>query len=108
MRERLTTTGLKLARRRGVGAQRYRFKAVLAMTAAALMLAACGGGDDFGSSGNLNIGVTVGGQFVSEDPIGFAGDPSNLYRYVGNRPTDRIDPDGLDWKVRRTGQAWVA
>lgn len=82
MRERLTTTGLKLARRRGVGAQRYRFKAVLAMTAAALMLAACGGGDDFGSSGNLNIGVTVGGQFVSRTPVS-AGGSLNLAIRVG-------------------------
>jgi RHS repeat-associated protein len=23
------------------------------------------------------------GRWLSEDPIGFAGDPSNLYRYVG-------------------------
>ncbi len=35
------------------------------------------------------------GRFVSEDPIGFtAGDP-NLYRYVGNSPTNATDPSGL-------------
>jgi RHS repeat-associated protein len=35
------------------------------------------------------------GRFLSEDPIGFAGDPSNLYRYVGNGPTNATDPSGL-------------
>jgi RHS repeat-associated protein len=35
------------------------------------------------------------GKWISEDPIGFAGDPSNLYRYVGNVPNGRIDPNGL-------------
>ena len=34
------------------------------------------------------------GRFISEDPIGFAGDDSNLYRYVWNSPTDFIDPSG--------------
>ncbi|MGH9341354.1 MAG: RHS repeat-associated core domain-containing protein, partial [Acidobacteriota bacterium] len=34
-------------------------------------------------------------RFISEDPIGFsAGDP-NLNRYVGNSPTNFIDPSGL-------------
>jgi RHS repeat-associated protein len=36
------------------------------------------------------------GRWLSEDPIGFAGDPSNLYRYVGNGPTNVVDPSGLD------------
>jgi RHS repeat-associated protein len=34
------------------------------------------------------------GGWLSRDPIGFAGDPQNLYRYVRNRPIDRIDPFG--------------
>lgn len=35
------------------------------------------------------------GRWISEDPIGFtAGDP-NLYRYVGNSPTNFTDPSGL-------------
>jgi RHS repeat-associated protein len=35
------------------------------------------------------------GRFISEDPLGFeAGDP-NLYRYVGNSPTNATDPLGL-------------
>jgi uncharacterized protein RhaS with RHS repeats len=36
------------------------------------------------------------GKWLSEDPIGFAGDGSNLYRYVGNSPTQFVDPLGLD------------
>jgi RHS repeat-associated protein len=35
------------------------------------------------------------GRWMSEDPIGYAGGDANLYRYVGNRPTDWRDPLGL-------------
>jgi RHS repeat-associated protein len=35
------------------------------------------------------------GRFLQPDPIGFAGDPSNIYRYVGNNPVNRSDPSGL-------------
>jgi RHS repeat-associated protein len=34
------------------------------------------------------------GQWISEDPIGFAGD-TNLHRYVFNSPTNATDPTGL-------------
>jgi RHS repeat-associated protein len=34
------------------------------------------------------------GRFVSEDPIGFAAGDSNLTRYVGNSPTNFVDPSG--------------
>lgn len=42
------------------------------------------------------------GRWVSADPIGFAGGDVNLYRYVGNGPTNGTDPSGLsvwgwDW-----------
>jgi RHS repeat-associated protein len=37
---------------------------------------------------------SVNGQFISEDPIGFAGQDFNLYRYVRNDPLNRIDPTG--------------
>lgn len=33
-------------------------------------------------------------------PIGFAAGDANLYRYVGNSPTNRVDPSGLkDYKI---------
>jgi RHS repeat-associated protein len=35
------------------------------------------------------------GEFVSEDPIGFAAGDSNLSRYVGNNPLFYLDPTGL-------------
>jgi RHS repeat-associated protein len=36
------------------------------------------------------------GRFLQTDPIGFAGDPANLYRYCGNSPVNAVDPDGED------------
>jgi RHS repeat-associated protein len=35
------------------------------------------------------------GRFVGPDPIGFASGDTNLYRYVGNSPTNFVDPLGL-------------
>ena len=35
------------------------------------------------------------GRFISEDPIAFEGGDANLYRYVGNSPTNFTDPLGL-------------
>ncbi|MBC7078083.1 MAG: RHS repeat-associated core domain-containing protein, partial [Synergistales bacterium] len=35
------------------------------------------------------------GRWLSADPIGFAGGDGNLYRYVGNRASYGIDPNGL-------------
>jgi RHS repeat-associated protein len=37
------------------------------------------------------------GQWISEDPIGFSGGDTNLRRYVGNDPIDKIDSNGLEW-----------
>jgi RHS repeat-associated protein len=34
------------------------------------------------------------GRFISEDPMGFGAGDSNLYRYVGNSPTNFTDPSG--------------
>lgn len=33
--------------------------------------------------------------FISRDPMGFAAGDTNLYRYVGNAPTNFVDPTGL-------------
>jgi RHS repeat-associated protein len=38
---------------------------------------------------------TQTGRFISQDPIGFAAGDENLYRYVGNGPTNATDPSGL-------------
>ncbi len=35
------------------------------------------------------------GRFLQTDPIGY-GDDLNMYTYVGNDPTDRTDPTGMD------------
>ncbi|MEP0347102.1 RHS repeat-associated core domain-containing protein [Rhodopirellula bahusiensis] len=35
------------------------------------------------------------GRFLSNDPMGFAAGDANLYRYVGNGPTNATDPSGL-------------
>jgi RHS repeat-associated protein len=35
------------------------------------------------------------GRFISEDPIRFRGNDTNLNRHVGNSPTNFIDPSGL-------------
>jgi RHS repeat-associated protein len=34
-------------------------------------------------------------RWTQEDPIGFAAGDPNLYRYVGNGPTNSVDPSGL-------------
>ncbi len=34
-------------------------------------------------------------DFLANDPLGFYGRDANLYRYVGNDPTDATDPSGL-------------
>lgn len=35
------------------------------------------------------------GRFLSQDPLGFAANDTNLYRYVNNSPTNLTDPTGL-------------
>jgi hypothetical protein len=35
-------------------------------------------------------------ESFSKDPIGFAAGDANLYRYVGNQPTTKTDPSGLE------------
>lgn len=43
------------------------------------------------------------GRWLTEDPIGFAGEDMNLYRYVGNGPTNATDPSGLKSGKGSTG-----
>jgi RHS repeat-associated protein len=88
------------------------------------------GGDDFetfmytGRLHDLDTGLQWNGQrwynpnlgrFMSQDPIGFNGDPTNPYRYVGNSPTNFVDPSGLgpipggqrpSWTNPNTGQSF--
>ena len=54
-------------------------------------------------------------QFISQDPLGFAGRDANLFRYAGNNPINRNDPGGtaleyignnLYWKVHPAETAW--
>jgi RHS repeat-associated protein len=35
------------------------------------------------------------GRWLQVDPIGFAGGDANIYRFVGNSPTNLVDPSGL-------------
>ncbi|REK17696.1 MAG: RHS repeat-associated core domain-containing protein [Planctomycetota bacterium] len=52
--------------------------------------------DETGLQNNLHRWFDpVTGRWASEDPIGFAAGDANLYRYVGNGPTNGVDPDGL-------------
>jgi len=36
------------------------------------------------------------GRWLTQDPIGFRGGDSNLYRYCDNSPVNHTDPSGLD------------
>lgn len=78
-----------------------------------------GGGDRFGftgreldsETGNYHVRARIYdpflGRFVEVDPIGFDAGDANLYRYVGNGPPNRIDPQGTDWG-ENIGQYWDA
>jgi RHS repeat-associated protein len=44
------------------------------------------------------------GQFISADPIGFAAGDGNLYRYVGNAPTNATDPSGMESRAVESTQ----
>ncbi|WP_186775210.1 RHS repeat-associated core domain-containing protein, partial [Allorhodopirellula solitaria] len=45
------------------------------------------------------------GRFSSRDPIGFGGGDFNIYRYVFNQPTSRLDPTGTESPWGPTGAA---
>jgi RHS repeat-associated protein len=46
------------------------------------------------------------GRFFSEDPSRYAAGDTNLYRYVGNSPSNYIDPEGLQARPS-TIQDWI-
>ncbi|AMV32614.1 tRNA nuclease WapA precursor [Pirellula sp. SH-Sr6A] len=39
----------------------------------------------------------LAGRFMSRDPIGYEGSPSNLYEFLDSNLGDRVDPFGLSW-----------
>jgi hypothetical protein len=45
------------------------------------------------------------GRWVEEDPIGFEAGDANPYRYVGNDPTNKVDPSGLEKEDSLPGPA---
>jgi len=70
--------------------------------------AALSGHSYVGGLGQRNEGASLGiyyarqrfydpqlGRFLNQDPIGFAGG-LNLFTYVGQKPTNLVDPSGLD------------
>lgn len=48
------------------------------------------------------------GRWLELDPIGFDAGDANLYRFVGNNPTNAVDPSGLwSWRLDPTGNITV-
>jgi RHS repeat-associated protein len=43
------------------------------------------------------------GRFLQPDPIGFGGDPANLYRYCANNPFNCSDPSGEGFQYTQYG-----
>ena len=57
-----------------------RWIRAVAICATAWSLTACGGGGYADAAGNFNIGITVGGQFVSETPVASGGSMNLVVR----------------------------
>ena len=58
----------------------HRWIKAVATCAVAWSLSACGGGGYADTAGNFNIGITVGGQFVSETPVAPGGSMNLVVR----------------------------
>ncbi len=48
------------------------------------------------------------GRWQTQDPKGFSAGDANLYRYVGNNPTDNTDPSGDSWLSRQFNAGYNA
>jgi RHS repeat-associated protein len=58
-------------------------------------------GLDYDPATGLNLAVhraqdPATGRWISQDPIGFIGGDTDLYRYAGNNPLNSRDPSGLE------------
>ena len=49
----------------------------------------------------------VSSEFISQDPLGFAGGDTNLYRRAGNSPANATDPSGLSATAIGAGVGFV-
>ena len=78
-----TEEGVLVSRARTRG---LRWIALVAACTAAWSLSACGGGGYVDSARNINIGVTVAGQFVSDTPVA-SGGSLNLAIHAGQSVT---------------------
>ena len=47
------------------------------------------------------------GRFIQTDPIGFKGDPMNLYRYCGGNPINHSDPTGMFFSLNAPWRDFV-
>jgi RHS repeat-associated protein len=65
--------------------------------------------DSTGLQSNLNRWYSPKtGRWMSEDPIGFSGHDTDLSRYVGNSPTQLIDPSGYDGAITSFAEGAVS
>ncbi len=47
------------------------------------------------------------GRWMTQDPMGFNAGDSNLYRYVSNKPTSLVDPEGTwEWPWSSNADRW--
>jgi RHS repeat-associated protein len=105
----------------GTGAEKYKYDAfgapkITDWTGNARTSSACGnrfmfsGRDYLDSLGLYDLRNRVYdpsmGHFYQTDPLGFASDPANLYRFSGNNPLLGGDPTGLGTVFWSKGSEW--